>query len=123
MRLLLVEDPVTSLCMVRKCRVNRILLLVHLIWYCALFYSRAAWQLFSINKAKPVRAFLTYCKRFPKCTAAPRAAGAEWVPWRGGCQFSSGTVTVTPLTDVEMRTRKNELHLFISSQVLKIEIL
>lgn len=36
------EDPMTSLCMVRKCRVNRILLLVDSVWYWTLFQSSLA---------------------------------------------------------------------------------
>lgn len=50
----------------RKCTVNRILLLANLIWYCALFYSRSAWQIFSPNKAKTVRAFF-YLLRTYSC--------------------------------------------------------
>lgn len=78
------KDPMTSLCMVRKCRVNRILLLVNLIWYCALFYSRAAWQIFSINKAKTVRAFLSYCEHFPNYTVTPWEADALGM---GACEW------------------------------------
>lgn len=58
------EDPMTSLCMVRKSTINRILLLVNLIWSYVLFYSRSVWQIFSPNKAKTIRAFFYILRTF-----------------------------------------------------------